>query len=326
MTKKQREPQKQFMRDEYVQRINRVMDYIEKNMDARLTLEGLAKVANFSSFHFHRIFGAMVGETLNRYIRRIRIEKSATLLIQHPQKTVTEVALDCGFSGSAPFARAFRETYGMSASQWRNKGFMEHCRVEEKRYCDNSGAVYDSVLLGFDPNIRAHRWQLSGPELSPVTVEVRAVPDLPVAYVRHIGPYQGQVEVFQRIFEALMKWAVPRGFTEHQEMQILAVYHDNPQLTDEEKLKVDACITVPKGTHIGGGVGYSVLSGGLYAIGHFKLRDDEYGAAWQAMVGGWLPESGYLPDDRLCFECYPGGEVEGSETHLVNIHIPVVPL
>ncbi|MBN1572676.1 MAG: helix-turn-helix domain-containing protein [Deltaproteobacteria bacterium] len=111
-----------FLRDEYISRINRVVDYIELNIDKDLSLEKLASVANFSRFHFHRIFKAIMGETLNRHIQRIRVEKAAVQLINNPKKTITEIAFDCGFSGSAPFARAFKDFFKMNASRWRRTG------------------------------------------------------------------------------------------------------------------------------------------------------------------------------------------------------------
>ena len=99
----------EYLRQEYISRINRVIDYIEANIDKDLSLTSLAKIANFSPFHFHRIFRAMVGETLNGFILRIRLEKAAARLLDHPKESITEIAFDCGFSGSATFARAFRE-------------------------------------------------------------------------------------------------------------------------------------------------------------------------------------------------------------------------
>ncbi len=96
------------LRDEYRARINRVLDYIEHHLDEALTLEVLADVASFSPFHFHRIFSALTGETLGRFILRVRVEKAAGRLIDNPRASITEIALDCGFSGSAAFARAFR--------------------------------------------------------------------------------------------------------------------------------------------------------------------------------------------------------------------------
>ena len=95
---------RKHLREEYTARINRVIDYIEANIAKDLSLGELAQVAQFSPFHFHRIFSAMVGETLNEFIWRIRVEKAADRLITNPKKSVTEIAFECGFSGSSTFA------------------------------------------------------------------------------------------------------------------------------------------------------------------------------------------------------------------------------
>ena len=83
-----------YMRDEYISRINRVIDYIEENLDDDLSLVRLADVAHFSRFYFHRIFKAIVGETLNSFIQRIRVEKAAILLDANPARSITEIAFD----------------------------------------------------------------------------------------------------------------------------------------------------------------------------------------------------------------------------------------
>ena len=71
---------------EYIYRINRVIDFIEANIDKELTLEKLSEVANFSPFHFHRIFSAFTGETLNGFIKRKRIERAASILLSEPER------------------------------------------------------------------------------------------------------------------------------------------------------------------------------------------------------------------------------------------------
>ncbi len=87
----------ELRRLEYVGRVNRVIDYIRENLSGDLRLETVAAVANF--FHFHRLFSAMVGETLNGYIRRQRVQKAADHLIHHPHMSITQVAIACSASG-----------------------------------------------------------------------------------------------------------------------------------------------------------------------------------------------------------------------------------
>lgn len=82
---------------EYKARINAVMDYIQNNLHKPLSLNELAKVANFSPYHFHRISSSIVGETLNSFIQRLRIEKATSMLKANPKKSITEIALDYAF-------------------------------------------------------------------------------------------------------------------------------------------------------------------------------------------------------------------------------------
>ena len=107
------------MQEEYVARMNRVLDYIQDNLAEELSLQTLAKVACFSPHHFHRLFRAFFGEPLGQFVKRLRLERAATHLSVAPNRSVTEVALDAGFSSPAAFARAFRDRFGMSASEWR---------------------------------------------------------------------------------------------------------------------------------------------------------------------------------------------------------------
>ena len=66
---------------EYIYRINRIFDYIESNIEKPMTLEELATIANFSKFHFNRIFHSVVGETPFQLILRLRLEKAASLIL-----------------------------------------------------------------------------------------------------------------------------------------------------------------------------------------------------------------------------------------------------
>jgi AraC family transcriptional regulator len=69
------------------------------------------------------------------------------------------------------------------------------------------------------------------------------------------------------------------------------------------------------------------LGGGPCAVARFELGSQDYGKAWFALAGGWLPDSGYEPDDRLPFERYPVGVTTTSDkSEVVDIYLPVRPL
>ena len=296
----------------YIERVNAVVDFIEQHLAEDLTLEQLAAVAHFSSFHFHRVFSVMVGETPSRFINRLRYERAATLLVQQPQRQITEIAVACGLPNPSSFSRAFREFFGMSATQWREGGYLDHesgSGVAVRDLLGNVGVVgsdYGIVASHFDSESGRLHWDIRCGDAAPTSVAVVDVPDLEVAYVRRTGKYQGMAEVFADIFDRLMRWAGPRQLV-GEESWVLAVYHDNPSITDDDRLRVSACIDVPPDTPADGEIGRMRLEGGPCAVARFELGEKDYGSAWFAVAGGWLPESGYEPDDRLPFERCPVG-------------------
>lgn len=324
-------PNRRFLHEEYRSRINRVMDHIEANIGREMSLSELADIALFSPYHFHRIFSAMTGETLGAFIQRLRVEKAAAKLVGNPRRPITDIALDCGFSGSSAFARAFRERYGMSASAWRSGGaqaFSKNGRTERKDGQTPGNTGQDSTVAPRYTAENGLQWRVEMKETDLKTeVTVKEMPDMHVAYVRHIGPYKGDEALFGRLINRLMAWAGPRGLIRMPETKMLMVYYDDPELTDDSRLRTDVCITVPEGTETSGEVGSTIIPTGSYAVGRFEISPDRYQEAWNVMYGTWLPESGYQPAEGPCYEnmlndpsTYPEGK------HIFEICIPVKPL
>ena len=306
------------LRQEYVRRINRVLDYVREDLVGDLRLETLARVANFSPFHFHRIFHGMTGETLNTFIRRVRVETAAAKLLHSPKLSITRVAVDCGYSSPSSFAREFRDAFGMSASQFRDGGFASQRKIRQE---DRKIGEDESALSSYDEDtIQQLRRRYAMVEMK---VDVKEMPEMHVAYIRHIGPYNQIGGAFGK----LMQWAGPRGLLNFPETKMLGVYHDDPGITEESKLQSSACITVPEDTKVEGEVGTMSIPGGLFVVGHVEINQDQFGEAWDKLMGEWLPESGYQPDDRPCYELYlndPKQHPEGK--FIVDICEPVKPM
>jgi len=303
-------------KNEYTFRINKVIDYIESNLEKELSLDELAKVACFSKYHFHRIFHALINESLFTFIQRLRNEKAANLLIANRETPITQIALDCGFSTSQAFARSFKERFGMSATQWRKTRTSVYHR---ERGLDSRDTALDKTA----PQ------SLSTKEILPVNrVTVENIPSQSLAYVRYIGAYEGDAKLFERLYGTLFKWAMPRDLFD-ADTKCMVVYHDSIDITDVEKLRISACISVPDKTPVKGEIGKMILEKGKYAVARFKLSNTDYYQAWNWVFSSWLPSSGYQPDDRPSFESYPFSQKESHAKDgkiTVDICVPVKPL
>lgn len=320
----------QASRAEYVARINRVIDHVERNLDQPLSLAVLADVAHLSRYHFHRIFAAMVGETLHGFVQRLRLEKAATMLVGNPRASITAIAIDCGFSSSASFARAFKDAFGTTATQWRT--------ANERKICDTNRKIRKALgnprkagrisACYIDPRTGAPSWRYEmstdHDELK-ATIRVEDLPEHHVVYLRHVGPY-GQVGLVPRLVAKLREWAVPRGLLTG-DTRLLLVAHDNPNVTDDDKLRLSICLTVPPGTPGEGEVGTMRIPGGKFAVGRFEIPPTRIAEAWNVVCGEWLPQSGYQPDDRLCYEEALSDPREHPEGKMrLHVCVPVRPL
>ncbi|MEL7532261.1 MAG: AraC family transcriptional regulator [Bacteroidota bacterium] len=320
-------------REDYQGRINRVMDYIDQHLSESLDLDTLAAEANFSRFHFHRIFRAMVGEAVNQYVQRVKIEKAATLLIHQPKSSITEIALQCGFSSSATFARAFKDAFEMSASEWRNGGNTAHSKnrktdskTGQQEGKDGKATRYKVAYLGgvFSNHLQ---WNIMKNQVEIAKVEIKELPAMEIAYVRHVGPYNGRSELFAGMMNQLIQWGAPRGLVNFPQTQMLSVYHDDPAITDEAQLRLTVGMSVPADTKAEGEIGRMATPAGKYAVAHFEIDGDAYEEAWSAVYQQWLPDSGYQPADGPSLELYLNNpETHPEKKHIVEICVPVKPM
>lgn len=250
----------------YIQGVNRALDFINIHYADELTLDRLAEEGYFSPFHFHKIFKGLVGETHQKYINRIRLEKA--ILRMDDEKTLTEIAMEVGFSTPSHFAQAFRELYKTSPRAYRIKKKM---KTSKNPTVFTSGAVH-TVSINSDVG-----------ELT-----VREFPPMRVAYVRHIGDYNYKIGF---AWKTLMQWASGKKLLEKDTLR-LSLSYDDPGLTPEGKLRFDACVTVPDGVEAEGPVSVRTIEGGPFAIFEYKGPNSGLEAFYDSVYGKFLPASG----------------------------------
>jgi AraC family transcriptional regulator len=207
---------------DYVARVNRSIDYITANLDRPLRLEDVAKAACFSPYHFHRIFRALIGETLAAFVKRVRLERAVYLLSHRERARLTDVALACGFSSSSDFSRSFRSRYGVAPSEFDVSSFRRARR--------------EAMQASLAPPEERHRLARlpTGTNPDGFAVTLRNSGPRRVAYIRVHRPYEG--DHVQQAAARLLAWAEARGLADGQ---WLGYQWDDPEIVPLEKCRYD---------------------------------------------------------------------------------------
>lgn len=101
-------------------RMRRVLDYIQANLEADLTVEGLASIACLSPHHFARMFKGVVGKSPHSYVSSQRLSSAKRMLLAK-RYSLVEIAQRTGFSTQAAFNRSFRRVEGCTPTEYRRR-------------------------------------------------------------------------------------------------------------------------------------------------------------------------------------------------------------
>ncbi|MDH5179462.1 MAG: AraC family transcriptional regulator [Gammaproteobacteria bacterium] len=284
-------------RAEYQRRIKLACDYIEQHLEQTIRLEDVALASCFSAYHFHRIFHAMTGETVNDYISRKRLEKAAKMLIFNSQMSVTEVALAGGFSSGANFSKAFKLYFGVTPSDLRNYEAVDDGNSEKSKI----GKLFSKYGKAFNPldlySQFVTRRDIFEPDklenlLMQIKVEER--PEMPIACLASERGYV--LDSVYATWEKLEQWASNRGLDTSFSNKF-AICYDNPVITPEDKCRYEAAIVIGTDTPVAEPFVRSVLPGGKYAVAHYRDTADKISSFMTELCSRWLCDSGYEPDN-----------------------------
>ena len=295
--------QKTKAHSEYTRRIDRVIDHLRANLDRPVKLKELARVACFSEFHFHRIFGAVAGETLNRFTNRLRLEKAARLL-RFSRQSLTTIALDCGFSSSATFSRGFRAGYGTSPSEFRKTGRIKKSKI---RKAIHTGQEY--VL----PMSLAEK-------KAAFPVRLVDLPERRVAYIRVVDAFRmGRVLA---AFKTMIAWAKSQDI--YSRGILFGMTVDDPDVTPRHLYRYEACLSSPSPFECMEGMSKLRLPAMRYAV--VKVSGDirRVATAWDYLIRSWLINSAYEPEHAPALEIFLDKENATDWSHFeLELCLPI---
>lgn len=292
---------------DYRKPVFKAMDYISHHLDDNPSLDEVAAAAAISTFHFHRIFKTLVGETIAGFTRRLRMERAARRLLASPQSDITTLALAAGFSSSQNFAKAFRLHFAMSPSEYRQQ---QGGKWKSKIGNDPLPfETYDGLVMHL---VIEHPGLLQG-------ASVKQMPARRVAYMRRLGPY-GKETCEQAHRDLLALFASDEAMTP---AGTLSLYWDIPDITDETRCRTDVCIELGPKLPVGRQLTTQTIAAGPYAVCQFIARGDQLVACWETAFR-WVVGQGLNCDDRPCYEQYHAGTDPDRDHYVFDICIPLI--
>lgn len=100
------------------ERLDKILMFLENNYANRITLNQIATSINVSPFRFCHIFRELTGSSFSRYLLQYRIAKAQEMLT-YERKSITEIAMNCGFNNISYFNHIFKRTTGYTPGQFR---------------------------------------------------------------------------------------------------------------------------------------------------------------------------------------------------------------
>ena len=276
--------------EEYQKRINIVVEYINNHLSEDIDISILAEMSNFSPYHFHRIMRAFLKEPIGAFIVRMRAETAARLL-RNTDIPIREIAYRVGYDMPSSLSKVFKQFYGFSPSEYR-----------------------------INKNYTIMKAEVINPELK-ISVEVKEQSSKKIIYVRLAGAYNGldYCNAWERLWTYIKENNLFGPEIEH-----LCIYHDDPKVTEANKLRTDVCLTVSKPAQPKGEVGVKELPGGKYAVFRYVGSYDNLHSVYDTIYGKWIPEHGYRIAEFPGYEKYLNHPANTKPEDLITeVYIPI---
>ncbi len=252
----------------FLERFNRVLDYIDDHLDEQLSVEQLSQVACLSKFHFHRQFSSIFGVNLSAYIKQLRLKRASYLLAFRADTKVIDIAMANGYESSEAFSRAFKQKFGQSPSDFRNKPDWTLWHEKLKPLKDLRNFIYKKG---------SHDYK----------VEIINFSELKVAVIEH----RGSPELIGDTIRDFILWRKENKLQPHKSRTFNLLY-DDPATTAPVNYRLDLCCTVPSDVkENNSGIITKQIPGGRCAVVRYRGSDDNIEIIANYLYSDWLTQS-----------------------------------
>ena len=271
--------------ENYSDTMQKVLTAIEGDLEY-VTIEDLIAVSGYSYYHFHRIFKAYTGETLNKYIKRIQLER-ALFQMQIDKENITQIAMKSGYNTPSAFNKAFKEMFGINPSEYKK-------RLEPKR--------------------------LEYHDIKPVRIEV--IEPIKVYAIRYVGGYTQLDTMWGRLIDFASKHKL---FNRHFYAYAIAYDNPDISDDTKLRYDACVSQSREVALHEEEEIRTKVLHGGKYAIFLHKGAHDKLTKTYDAIFGNWFYKEEMTLRDVPVIQKFLNNKRETQEADLLTeVYVPIV--
>ncbi len=275
----------------YQNRINKVIDYIEHNYENDITLKDLSEIACFSEYHFQKIFLKYIGETPFDFIKRIKLENSVIKLIQS-NKSITEIALEANYSSSANYSKAFKKYYKIAPKECREMGTLDSLETDKKEI--------DSINL---------------------KIKIENFNDITVAYIQTKGNLNMKISI---AWGKIHSWVRREGLYNKDTTAIGIILEENTKSIKGSSIYL-SCLSVPENTAGSKNIKIKKINGGLFGTINFTGKYSDIDKVFTYFYKNWLPNSLFESINKEVLQIYPSKRTSLNQNNSnIKICFPIV--
>lgn len=280
---------------EHIYLLERALRYIEQHLKATMTLEDIAFAANYSPWHFHRLFLAFTGVTVGEYVRKRRLSEASRELALG-SKAIKQLAAEYQFESQAAFTRSFKSFSGCTPGEMR-RHLRPLLNYQARITLQGKGETMLNPTFKTKPAFRVIGKTCQS------TMKNNTIPALWGTFGTYCDSIPGTI---------------------HSRTALgICYFEDCGEMTDETPFTYLAGMEVNPGQAVPEGMVARDVPTAEYAVFEHHGSLENLHNTYNAIYGQWMPHSGYERSQVDDFEVYDERFKFGEPDSIMEIWVPV---
>jgi len=282
-----------------MQRFFKSIEYVEQHLYDKISVHQIAAASHYSTYHFSRIFKALVGDTPKEYLRKRRLTVAAKQLLTQ-DVSIIDLALQCQFDSQEAFTRAFKALFNVTPAQYRKQN--------------------DPFRLLYKDQFSPHMLHFLKNDIS---MEPEIITQPAMKLVGIATQYDNKDLSLTKLWQAFKPYK--DSIANRVGDGCIGIYESYLEQEDDVTFSYVCSVQVANFDDIPKGMSSREIPEQLYARFTHRGPISDLDHTLKHIWGSWLPKSNFDYVEKPDFELYPPNFSSSDTKKELYLHIPVTP-